>query len=507
MRFFEFKLFEAQGGMWDRMLEKKSGANIQFLNGDQTYDLVDVAVFPQDERLRYEPNPETPETPATDSMKLDMDQYLQQQGAVVQKYIGAKKNSGAAMVVVIGDQNKKIAFVKFFKEKKSVHPPIYWQTSVFTQDTGWSQTGKGKSATAKAAEVRISPYDFVKPGRYQIAALPGLIEQNLNARPDTYPQNLKVGLPALIDDLIKNTGPVPNLEQYADQVEVVFGESAAPIALALGKRVSGAYKDAEKNLLGKLEPKRTWADFNEVSFGAFGEKIGDSFLYSGETKIIISSKNKTGGAAASLTGAMETIDKYPEDFGAGTPFAQKYNAILPTLETLHTEQAIPGVLAACELQGIITKEEKDFIVSIYGKGTGTEQDLQNYPNLPTIYKAKSFIGSKVVNAKGQEVISKQGVDLSNAKFQMGYHLLGNCAKLLKIKLNEDTALMTDFFKAVLNKAAMVQVYTNTERSNKGITFSDFNVVWPPTFTGSIRIESDHYTSNAKPSKKISFVFK
>jgi uncharacterized protein YfiM (DUF2279 family) len=127
--------------------------------------------------------------------------------------------------------------------------------------------------------------------------------------------------------------------------------------------------------------------------------------------------------------------------------------------------------------------------------------------LPTIYKAKSFIGSKVVNVKGQEVISKQGVDLSNAKFQMGYHLLGNCAKLLKTKLNADSALMTDFFKAVLNKAAMVQVYTNTTRSSQGISFSDFNVVWPPTFTGSIRIESDHYTSNAKPSKKISFVFK
>jgi hypothetical protein len=505
MRAFEFLLVEAQGGMWDRMLEKKSGANIQFLNGNQTYELVDVAVFPQDQRLKYESDPENSETPTTDYMKADIDQYLQAQGAAVQKYIGAKKNSGAAMVVIIGDQTKKIAFVKFVKEKKSVHPPIYWQTSVFTQDTGWSQTGKGKSATAKAAEVKISPYDFVKPGRYQITALPGLIEQNLNSRPDTYPQNLKVGLPALIDDLIKNTGPVPNLDQYADQVEVVFGESAAPIALSLNKRVSGAYAEAEKNLLGPLG--LSWASFKEVSFGAFGEKIGDSFLWAGETKIIISSKNKTGGAAASLTGAMETLDKFSEEFGPGTTFYDKYQDILPTLQVLHTQQAIPGVLSACELQQIITKEEKDFIVSIYGKGTGSEEELQNFPNLPTVYKAKSFIGSKVVNAKGQSVISKQGVDLSNTKFQMGYHLLGNCAKLLKIKLNKDSALMTDFFKAVLNKAAMVQVYTDTARSSQGISFSDFNVVWPPTFTGSIQIESDHYTSNAKPSKKLSFVFK
>ena len=104
------------------------------------------------------------------------------------------------------------------------------------------------------------------------------------------------------------------------------------------------------------------------------------------------------------------------------------------------------------------------------------------------------------------MISNRGVDLSNAKFQMGYHLLGNCAKLLKFKLNENSVLMTDFFKAVLNKAQMVQVYTNTERSSKGMQFKDFNVVWPPTFAGKIVIESDHYTSNAKPSKKISFVF-
>ena len=66
--------------------------------------------------------------------------------------------------------------------------------------------------------------------------------------------------------------------------------------------------------------------------------------------------------------------------------------------------------------------------------------------------------------------------------------------------------MTNFFKAVLNKAQMVQVYTTTEKVNDGITFTDFEVVWPPTFAGSIIIESDHYTSNAKPSKKISFVF-
>jgi hypothetical protein len=505
MRAYEFYLFEAQGGMWDRMLEKKSGANIQFAKDNQTYDLIDVQVFPSDQRLKYELDDESSETQPVDLMKNDIEQYVQQQGASIEKYFGENKNSGAAIVVIIGDKNKKIAFVKFVKEKKSVHPPVYWQTSVFTRDTGWDQTGKGKSATAKAAEIRISPYDFVKPGRYQIVSLPNLIEQNLNSRPESFPQNLKVGLPALIDDLIKNTGPVPNLEQYADQIEVVFGETAAPIALSLNKRVSGSYRDAEQNLLEPLG--LSWANFKEVSFGAFGEKIGDSFLWAGKNKIIISSKNKTGGAPASLTGAMETLEKFPDEFGPGTSFYKKYSSILPTLEVLHKEKAISGVLSSSVLRGLITKEEKDYIISIYGKGTGSKEDLEKFPNLPTVYNAKAFLGAIVTNKAGNSVISRRGVDVNNFKFQLGYHLLGNCAKLLKASLNKDTELMTEFFKAILNKADMVQVYTNTSRSAQGITFSDFNVVWPPTFSGRIEIESDHYTSNARPQKKISFMFK
>jgi hypothetical protein len=63
------------------------------------------------------------------------------------------------------------------------------------------------------------------------------------------------------------------------------------------------------------------------------------------------------------------------------------------------------------------------------------------------------------------------------------------------------------FKAVLNRADMVQVYTTVKKNNQGIWYEDFNVVWPPTFSGTIQIESDHYTANAKAGKKISFVFK
>jgi len=504
MRSFEF-ITEAQGGMWDRNLERKSGADIQFSKDKLTYSLLDVVVFPTDQRLLYQTDGENT---ATDQMKADIDQYLASVGVTTQaQYFTPGKNAGAAMVVILGDKTNKSAFIKFYKTKSASHPPLYWQTSVFQRDTGWTQSGKGKSATAKAAEIKISPYDFVKAGqRYQISALPNMIEQNLKSRGSNYPQNLVTGLPDMLTDLMNNASPVPtaNLEAYQDQIEVVFGETAAPIALSLNRRVSGAYTDAEKNLLNPMG--LSWASFKEVEFGSFGEKIGDSFLWAGETKVIISSKNQKGGAPASLTGAMETIDKFPDDFGPGTKFYKKYQSFLPVLEKLHAGTAVSGVIDACESIEMITTEEAAYIRSIYGKGTGTLDELNQYPNLPELYKAKAFLGATVTNKQGKEVTSARGVDINNPKFQMGYHLLGNLAKKLKERLNSDRGLMTDFFKAVLNKSSMVQVYTKTSRNDKGIYFSDFDLVWPPTFTGNIIIESDFYTSNARPSKKLSFVF-
>jgi hypothetical protein len=504
MRAFEL-LVEAEGGMWDRMLEKKSGKNIQFTDGTNTYDLLNVAVFPQDDRLKYEQDPNDPAQTVDVQIKKDTEDFARQQGAIVQKTIPGQKRNAAAMVVILGDQTKKLAFIKYFQFKKDRHPPLYWQTSVFAGDTGLKQTDTGKSATAKAAEIRISPYDIVDPGRlYDINSIPNIIAQKLKTRTDL-PPALRSGLYALADDLLKNTTPtpVPNIEGYQDQVEVVFGESVQPIALANNNRVTGSYKDAEKNLLNPMGV--SWSDFKQVSFGGFGEQIGDSYLHAGEVKLTVSSKGKKG-ANASLTGAMETIEKYPDEFGPGTAFSKKYKKLMPVFQILHQENAIPGVIKASVFLKIITQEEADYIQSIYGKGTGTVEELQNYPNLSTVYKAKMFMGQEVTNKKGVVRKSAQGVDPSNPKFQMGYHLLGNLAKLLKIKLNEDVALMTSFFKAVLNKSSMVQVYTSTKRNEKGIWFDNFKVIWPPTFSGNIVIESDHYTSNARPSKKVSFKF-
>ena len=58
-------ILEASGGMYDRMQERRSGKPIVFKKGDETLDLLDVQIFPQDPAiLSYKDMPATPVTDA-----------------------------------------------------------------------------------------------------------------------------------------------------------------------------------------------------------------------------------------------------------------------------------------------------------------------------------------------------------------------------------------------------------------------------------------------------------
>lgn len=559
-------ILEASGGMWDRMHERRMGKLITFSKAGQTLDLLDVQVFPQDPRLTsYKDTTGTPiahpsqwtgrqqlqppqqtiqklqtqkrpqqltpvepiQEPEEDPEQLaeraniaptqaehiqpmldDILAWIQSQHATIEYAEPPKNTDAAAIVVILGNEGKKVAFVKWAKKKASTMPPIFWKTIEFERATGWIQGNAGKSAVAKAAAIKIDPSDFVvAEKKYAIASIPAEVSKNLETRGSEFPPELKSGIPKLLDDLLNNETPVPvpDIDHYHREIEVVLGETAAPIALSSGKRVSGSWSEVQSEL---LKPEGlSWANFTEVTYGKKGGKLEDCAIYAGEFKLLVSSKDSTGGSPASLTGFVETLDKRPEEFGPGTKFYKKYKNILDIIRTLYDYSAKDGIVLASVQLGIINKDEARYILSIYGGGAGSMADVQNYPNLPEVLKAKKIMGQSITNKAGQQVASKQGVDLNNHKYQLGYHLLGNLAVMIKKKLNEDVPKITQMFKSVLNRADMVQVYTKVKKNNQGIWYDDFNVVWPPTFNGTIQIESDHYTANAKAGKKISFVFK
>jgi hypothetical protein len=449
----------------------------------------------------------------TQVMLDDILQWINSQGASVEYAQPPKNSDAAAMVVILGgtDENgvvEKLAFVNWYLGKKNKVPPIFWKTIRFEEATGWVQGSAGKSATSKAALLRIDPSDLLDANQtYDIAGVPSLVATGRLATRTDIPRELVAGVPAMLDDLLNNASPVPtqDLEKYERELEVVLGETAAPIALMTGNRVSGAYDEVTTQL---LEPMGlTWGDFTNVTYGKKGGKVEDCSVYAGETKLMVSSKDSGGGAPASLTGFMETLGKYPDQFGPNTKFAEQYADILNVLQTLHTRSSMMGILMASRNLGFIDDQELQYILEIYGRAKGSMKDAKRFPNLATVLKAKGIKGSTITNAKGEKVVSKQGVDVSNFKYQFGYHLMGNLAVMLQKHFAKDQDRVTKMFKSVLNRADMVQVYTKVGKSNQGLWFEDFKVTWPPTFDGKIVIIADHYTANAPAAKKISFYFK
>ena len=467
---------------------------------------------------RAQPEPASmASAPHIQIMLDDILQWIQSQGATIEYAKPPTNKDAAAMVVILGGTTddgveKKLAFVNWAPTKiKDKVPPMFWKTIRFEEATGWIQGNAGKSATAKAALLKMDPADLLDAGvTYNIASVPDLIANGkITARTDL-PNELMTGIPAMLNDLMNSPSPVPtpNLEKYERELEVVLGETAAPIALMTGNRVSGAYNDVTEQLLQQMNPPLTWADFSDVIYGKKGGKVEDCSMYAADgTKIMVSSKDSGGGAPASLTGFMETIEKYSDQFGPGTAFYEEYEEIFKVLELLHKGTGVSGILAASVQLNFIDEDEEKFIKSIYNTGRGNVKDAKNFTNLQNVLSAKGMKGAMITNAKGDRVVSKQGVDTENFKYQFGYHLLGNLAVMIQKHFAKDQDRVTKMFKSVLNRADMVQVYTKVGKNNQGLWFEDFKVTWPPTFNGKIVIIADHYTANAPAGKKISFYFK
>jgi hypothetical protein len=192
-------ILEAGGGMYDRMQERRGGKPIVFKKGEQTLDLLDVQVFPQDSKvLSYKDMPvdsvpSAPIAPAstskvpvpipvplpatqvtqepttqvaqqsatqdlelnpeeeqlventvdpaahTESMLADILKWIRSQGATIDYAKPPRPSDGAGIVVILGDAegNNKVACVHWTKTKKDAVPPIFWKTIEFERATGW----------------------------------------------------------------------------------------------------------------------------------------------------------------------------------------------------------------------------------------------------------------------------------------------------------------------------------------------------------------------------------
>lgn len=486
MRFYE--LAEATGGIARRWLEKGAGKDIFFLDkSGKRWDLEDVSFWPKDPALKYEPDENAS---VSEKIAADIEPYLQSKGVTSRKDIGsipAKASSGAAIIVILSSGAEKFAYVKIVKQKHSTGPnPITWTNTNFLDATGLTV----QTPQMKKASVPFDPSDIVIPGnKYSADSIIQTLEKSVQGM--DIPEELKEGAAKLISN-VKNgiQDPVPNLKEHKPVIEIKLGEIAAPVALVTGNFVSGAYKQAEDNLIKPLGGTG-WNGAASISFPAKGELLVDSYLNFSGGSVGISSKDAKGGAKPSIKTVVDTITEKADSFEP--KFFEEYADTIELLKSLNDDSAIEGVEKIALQLGIVEQGEIDFLNSIYSKGK---------------------VDASTIPAKLQELIDAspyKKVDYTHPEYQNGYHILAVLARAVTDYINKDKVKITKFFKAVLNKSNLVQVYAkaqekDTQEAPGGLYFSNFNVVWPPVFDGTIEAYSGHYTSRTRPTRKISFGF-
>ena len=469
MRANEF-LSESSGGIIRRGQEVAQGKEVTFAKGESTITLVSTVTIPEVE-MRYE-NQEELEQALKDTLAANGN-------PVVLYYSKVAPKTGAALITLWkDDSNKSVAFVKFFNVKKSGAFPVTWTNADFGRETGYQQAD---NKIAERAQFKLKPNELFKTDvDLPIASLADSIKQRTD---------LPEGVPEQIQQLLANVTnganqPVPGAAQYASTYEIDLGESAAPIALVTGNFVGGDYRAAEEALLKPLG--MSWNTIESVLFpGAGSNLLYDSYLRLNEnTSLKVSSKDKKGGAAASVTGLLKEISDNPDRFTEVTN-NKKYQQILQIVKTVAAHSAANGPIVLAKEFGIITDADAQVIVAKWNKGEKFNPGTKWSPGLSAVLKRK-------------------GAKFQDPAYDLGFHLLAGVAELVADKLNA-IAGISDFFKAILERSTMVQVKSAVRKTGDGANFSAFTVVYPPSFNGVIKVVAgNNYMSTRKPIGKISF---
>ncbi|CAB4164070.1 hypothetical protein UFOVP1146_6 [uncultured Caudovirales phage] len=480
----DLELTESTGGLARRWIEVQSGKEIPFINSKtkEEYHMVGLYILPEDPMLAYEDAPDGSATGPellNQAIQDTIDGIIPPIGTPAIEFGAA--NSRAAIIVVMQDlSGEQHVFVKKSKAKRGSGPnALFWQTTDFARDTGlWAQT-----AQMKKAAIPIEPTDFVQAGVvYSVNQIVPTVKMGMDQNP-TLPATLKAGVPALLTNVITdNSTPVPGMAEYQPVVEIKLSEIAAPLALVTGNFMKGHYDKVTDELLGPMGT--SWQKASGISFPAKAEKLIDAVVHFGNEKIDVSVKDSKGGGRPSTATIVETINK----FNFSPKFKKTYAKEIAALDILNNISAIDAPLdLAVNTYHVLDAADVAFLKTIYSKNVKTAKLTPNW---------KELLDNVTYSP-----------DKTHPEYQLGFHLLAVVAKYVAAQLNEDPDKITNFFKEVLNKSSLVQVYAKTSRdSNGGLAYSQFTATWPPVFEGTIEVDADSYTARTRPSRKISFSF-
>lgn len=494
MRFYEFNIIESQGGIFRRAQEVSQGAEVKFKHAETNKEisLQSADMLPPSGTFETE-------------LELDnsLQDYLNQKGVKLQnvQFTGNPKTAKAVLVSIWKDleTNQLISFVKLVKKPGEGAAPVKQTNAEFKKTFGYGAQGK----TAQRATLKLKPKDVTTADSWiNYRQIPNMVQTKVSSRTDL-DEVLKLGLIELVKNVAAgNSAPVEGMAQYESSLEIDFGETAAPIALITGNFVGGDYASAEENLLKPLG--LTWKSLSQVLYPSAGdEKLYDSYIKLDKNNSLrVSSKDKKGGAAASITGLVDAVNKTPEkyqDIFENKKFVPIFE-ILKTIsnpENRYWKRKNKGVngplILGVDRFKFITEEEARMIVDLMGKS------IRIPPNQAV---EKGLITSNLYTLS--EV---KGAKFNDPAYNLGFHMMACVAKKIANTVNQDKNV-GDLFRSILERSNMIQVKTTVKSSDEAATFSNFEVIYPPIFTGTFQMVADNnYMATRMPIAPLSFAIK
>lgn len=413
------------------------------------------------------------------------------------KWVGGQKpgTGFAALVVELTSEKGREWVGKYFASKKA-DGHIFWQVSEFVKDLKkvGIELEQKRAAGSKgtAGNVNFGPYQVGITNRViSLNSLVDEVKQGVQQKIDPTDQTALV-------ELLENLGGAQTTinPEYKANYEVQFGEVAAPLAITRGINVTGSIQAAEQQLLGLLDPGTKFTSITQVEFPEdIAEKLVDSYLITPNgSRVGVSSKDKKGGAAASISSIIETINNKLDTIKERVPdFETRYAEYISRLKVIEQSTGKNVAFNLAADMGIISPEVAEEAYDLLVSDPGNVEALQAIDN-GEYYKA-------TVEWPGYNPKT------DHPMYRVNYHASASLARIVADEFNKDKEQTYKFFATVLESSNMIQVMTTLSAKGDQANFSKFDVIYPPAFDGDIKLEAGSYFFATKPPQGFTFKIK
>jgi hypothetical protein len=413
------------------------------------------------------------------------------------KWVGGQKPSTgfAALVVELQTEKRREWVGKYFSAKQ-VSGHIFWQVSQFIKDLKnvGIELEEKKAAGSKKQDTRVN----FGPKNVGIADRVINLNNLIQEVQTSVQQNIAAEDQTALVELLENLGGATTTinPEYASNYEVQYGEVAAPLAIARGINITGSIQAAEAQLLDYLDPGTKFTSISQVEYPEnIAEKLIDSYLITPNgSKVGVSSKDKGGGAAASISSIIDTINNKLDVIKERVPdFEERYAEYISRLRVIENSTGKTVAFNLAADMGIISEEVAKQALDVMLTNPGDVDAL------------KAIDGGKyydmTINYSGYEP------KFEHPMYRVSYHATTSLARIAAAKFNEDKEQTYRFFATVLESSNMIQVMTTLKVKGDQGEFSKFDVVYPPVFDGDIKLDPSSYFTAQRPPAGYTFKIK